>query len=309
MAIPISFSRVKAMLGMIGSSLRLTYNRLSNTDYKIVRRYSDDELTDEEKLHDSPPSDGAPNAVAPKPRGEASAYLTYSGWVSSVLLTFMLIWLVWYQDRELPGRCFREVSPYSPLLQEVPNTFIDTTRNGSIRWPSPYRGPPSPEVDRAWEEITIFRPLDIVLSDQEFLMVGKSPETAAKNAPEFGGGYFLQPEFSHQNLLRKASHFKYDYYKHHDSDFRDKDETFKVHFDHCVEMLRQFIMCHADVGVVTAHWIEQRDRPWPDFNTKQTCRDFDAVLKWTTEHQLPEGAPMMPLKPPGAKTLATPPWE
>ncbi|RYP57813.1 hypothetical protein DL769_009263 [Monosporascus sp. CRB-8-3] len=199
----------------------------------------------------------------------------------------------------------------SPLLSEVPNVLIESRRNGSIRWPSPYRGEPSYEVDKAWEEISIFRPLDYQLTDEEYLKVGISPETAARNAPEFGGGFFLQPEFSHQlhcvNLLRKASHFKYSYYKTHDPDFRDKDETFKVHLDHCVEMLRQFVMCHAEVGLVTAHWIQQRARPWPDFNTKQICRDFDGVLKWTREHQLPESAPMMPLKPEGAKALPSPP--
>lgn len=56
-----------------------------------------------------------------------------------------------------------------------------------------------------------------------------------------------------QNLLRKASYFKYPYYKTHDPDFSDKEATLKVHFDHCAEMLRQFVMCHADVTLVTAH--------------------------------------------------------
>jgi hypothetical protein len=77
--------------------------------------------------------------------------------------------------------------------------------------------------------------------------------------------------------------------------------------DHCVEMLRQFVMCHADVGLVTAHWIEQRARPWPDFNTKHTCRNFDGIWQWTVVHQMPEGTPMIPLKPDGAKALASPP--
>jgi hypothetical protein len=26
-----------------------------------------------------------------------------------------------------------------------------------------------------------------------------------------------------------------------------------TYLDHCVEILRQFIMCHVDVGVVTSH--------------------------------------------------------
>jgi hypothetical protein len=62
-------------------------------------------------------------------------------------------------------------------------------------------------------------------------------------------------------------------------------------------------MCHADAGIVTAHWIEQRNRPWPDFNTKHVCKDFNGLLDWTRKNQLPEGTPYMPLKPVGAKAL------
>jgi len=157
----------------------------------------------------------------------------------------------------------------------------------------------------------MFRPLNIKLNEEEYSEVGISPATAARNAPEFGGGYFLQSEFSHQlhcvNLLRKASYFKYNYYLSRDPDFKDKPKTFKVHLDHCVEMLRQLVMCHADVGLVTAHWIEQRERPWPDFNTKQTCRNFEGIWQWTVDHQMPEGTPMIPMKPAGAKALSSPP--
>ncbi|OKL63126.1 hypothetical protein UA08_01258 [Talaromyces atroroseus] len=239
------------------------------------------------------------------------AWILRSGWALSVILLFWLLVHLWLSDRGLQQKCFRETSSYTPLLGQVPDTLQEFRFNGSIRWPSPYRGPPSPDVDRAWEKISMFRPLNIPLTEKEFLNVGKSPETAATNPPEYGGGFFLQPEFSHQlhcvNFLRKASHFKYDYYKNHDPDFQDKEETFKVHLDHCVEMLRQFVMCHADIGVVTAHWIEQRARPWPDFNTMHTCRDFEGIWQWTVDHQMPEGTPMIPLKPVGAKALPSPP--
>ncbi|KAJ8124829.1 hypothetical protein O1611_g8812 [Lasiodiplodia mahajangana] len=319
-------------------------NNNKNTTYKAVQAAdSDDELGDEEsKSHECPHCYNEMKPGSPKRLREgANAWLTWGGWANSIFLIFALVWWVWYQDTRLESKCIHMTSSYSPLLSEVPNILTESRRNGSIRWPSPYRGEPSYEVDKAWEEISIFRPLDYQLTDEEYLEVGISPETAARNAPEFGGGFFLQPEFSHQNLLRKASHFKYGYYKTHDPDFTDKDETFKVHLgkiclksrqaghasslniflknrfsdsefapiltDHCVEMLRQFVMCHAEVGLVTAHWIEQRARPWPDFNTKQICRDFNGVLKWTREHQLPESAPMMPLRPEGAKALSSPP--
>lgn len=91
-----------------------------------------------------------------------------------------------------------EMSSYSPLLDRVPSTMHEIRSNGSIDWPSPYRGPPSPEVDAAWQRISIFRPLNLQVSESEFLRIGKSPETAAKNSDEFRGDYFLQPEFAHQ---------------------------------------------------------------------------------------------------------------
>ncbi|EHK26505.1 uncharacterized protein TRIVIDRAFT_70489 [Trichoderma virens Gv29-8] len=314
MAFAAAGAQLKGMLKRVRLS-QSTTSKLFNQGYKVVDSDGDDEQDKEASLlkacTECPHCNRQLETAVTRRRGGANAYLTYSGWATSIFLTLVLTWLVWYQDHGLKRQCFRELSSHSPLLQEVPDTLTETIRNGSIRWPSPYRGPPSPDVDRAWDRISMFRPLNIHLTDEEYLRIGKNPETAARNSIEYGGGYFLQPEFSHQlhcvNLLRKASHFKYSYYKQHDPDFRDKQETFEVHFDHCVEMLRQFVMCHADVGLVTAHWIEQRARPWPDFNTKQICRDFEGIWQWTVDHQLPEGAPMMPLKPDGAKALTSPP--
>ena len=72
-------------------------------------------------------------------------------------------------------------------------------------------------------------------------------------------------------------------------------------------MLRQFVMCHADVGVITHHYIEQRDTPWPDFNTPHMCRDFDAILEWTVNNQVADFYPNPPLKPDGTNALVHPP--
>lgn len=51
-----------------------------------------------------------------------------------------------------------------------------------------------------------------------------------------------------QNLLRKASHFKYSYYRKHDPDFRDKDEVVKVHLGECLVFPRNSQeSCHESV--------------------------------------------------------------
>ena len=55
---------------------------------------------------------------------------------------------------------------------------------------------------------------------------------------------------------------------------------------HCIEMLRQLLMCNADVGMISHHWIKDYPRPYPNFNTWHQCRNFEQVLEWTQGHQL-----------------------
>ena len=50
--------------------------------------------------------------------------------------------------------------------------------------------------------------------------------------------------------------------------------------DHCLDMLRQKIMCDGDVGLITLNWVTVRKEPWPDFNTKHTCRNFENIQQW-----------------------------
>ena len=81
---------------------------------------------------------------------------------------------------------------------------------------------------------------------------------------------------------------------------------------HCVEMLRQFVMCHADVGVITHNWVKDYPRPYPDFNTWHQCRDFENVLQWAKDHEM-KGPPFGPSvhhkwsPEPGARIFDSPP--
>lgn len=122
------------------------------------------------------------------------------------------------------------------------------------------------------------------------------------------GSYSLQC----LNLLRMGIH--QDYYMqeaHKPEIFRDRPWTIKLHFgtsiasrltsccpigsladhtttDHCIEMLRQNIMCNADVGIIPHHWIKQSPDPFANFNTWHKCRDIGSVERWIEEHAIPE---------------------
>ncbi|RAL04918.1 uncharacterized protein BO80DRAFT_480872 [Aspergillus ibericus CBS 121593] len=77
------------------------------------------------------------------------------------------------------------------------------------------------------------------------------------------------------------------------------------HLDHCVDILRQALMCTADINIVTMNWLKclwrsllpdihplitddgyelGRELPTPNFNTRHVCRNFDRILEWNDRH-------------------------
>ena len=78
-------------------------------------------------------------------------------------------------------------------------------------------------------------------------------------------------------MLRKAVYREY-YYP--EGGFSLKHWT---HLSHCIDILRQNLVCHADVEVHTYNWVETQRYPFPDFNIRRQCRDHGAVVEWLRE--------------------------
>ena len=80
---------------------------------------------------------------------------------------------------------------------------------------------------------------------------------------------------------------------------------------HCLDIIRQQLMCSIDVGVLGQVWWNQ-DAPeaYVDFNTKHTCKNFEEIRKWAEAHQLPAEVPFDFLQPPkaGDTVYETIPW-
>lgn len=68
---------------------------------------------------------------------------------------------------------------------------------------------------------------------------------------------------------------------------------------HCVDILRQQLMCTVDIGVLGQVWYNpSAPSAFVDFNTKHKCRNFEDVRKWAEARQLPKDAPPDFLQPP-----------
>ncbi|KAL8743794.1 MAG: hypothetical protein Q9190_003889 [Brigantiaea leucoxantha] len=128
------------------------------------------------------------------------------------------------------------------------------------------------------------------LSEEEFQNVNPTfVDGAVRLSERQGGGYMASLEVFHQlhcvNLVRQYTHR--DYYQDKAISFEDPPDVLRTHVDHCLEILRQVVMCNSDLEVLTYNWVSIRTAPWPNFNVEHKCRNFDAVLDWALKHQAP----------------------
>ena len=58
--------------------------------------------------------------------------------------------------------------------------------------------------------------------------------------------------------------------------------------DHCIDMLRQNLICNADAGMIPNYWVEGRRIPMPDFYAVYRCRNFESLQQWFSAHEVKE---------------------
>ncbi|KAI4170497.1 MAG: hypothetical protein LQ346_008849 [Caloplaca aetnensis] len=51
--------------------------------------------------------------------------------------------------------------------------------------------------------------------------------------------------------------------------------------DHCIDNLRESLMCTGDMTFSPTVWDSNKGRFIPDFEVEHTCRDYDALKKWS----------------------------
>ncbi|KAF3022016.1 hypothetical protein E8E14_012212 [Neopestalotiopsis sp. 37M] len=142
-----------------------------------------------------------------------------------------------------------------------------------------YVGPPSQEIDDAWDVLT--RNLTIAVSREEAKAVS---DRAMYD--KYRGHYSVAVSVLHSlhciNAIRIA--LDVDYYR--EKGFLDAWWK-RLHIDHCLNHIRQTVQCHGDltpIPLIPASKNESK-KGWitPDFDQYHTCRDFTAIREWSDE--------------------------
>ncbi|KAI1192609.1 hypothetical protein F5X97DRAFT_340078 [Nemania serpens] len=141
-----------------------------------------------------------------------------------------------------------------------------------------FKGPTVKEVDRAW--------LQLLNGGHELRMSKEKVARAGLKTVDLEDGSGDQIVLS---TTYHMLHCIYVLYQLNHPEFYGVDPGLvpqDIHVDHCVDNLRQYLMCHATDSLMTFVWREDTPRPYPALDTTETCVDWDYYDAWTRAQSL-----------------------
>ncbi|PFH58958.1 hypothetical protein XA68_12975 [Ophiocordyceps unilateralis] len=167
------------------------------------------------------------------------------------------------------SRQAKAILTYTPAREAV--SFHKVRFDGSLGLRSPYTGEPRAETEASWSRL--FKHYNIRFTADEMRLMNRSA-LELRN----GGGFYGQlSAYHHLHCLKMLRQVLW-----HDR-YNVSIAAMRGHADHCIDDIRQSLMCHADLSVVTFDWLPHRRRPWPNFHIDQTCIDWEKLDGWASK--------------------------
>lgn len=199
----------------------------------------------------------------------------------------------------------------APVLNHITPEFKDLEFNGSLfnNPPSIYRSDPSPAVNAAWDAIS-----DIgwfLITEPALLAMGKDPSISARASTALVAAmgkdpsvpyYLTQLDAFHQlHCLNEIRHHVYwDHFlapKWGAYDAHTPHPLHWTHVSHCLNTIRQNLMCSADLEMISGTWMVGQDYSFPDFSLQKKCKDFGQLQEYQERERVPRDLEAMMMTP------------
>ncbi|KXG51447.1 uncharacterized protein PGRI_094590 [Penicillium griseofulvum] len=175
-------------------------------------------------------------------------------------------------------------APANGILTKEEKVIDASVLHGNV-----YKGPPRSELDKAWQELLFHA--NIRVSGEELAKSGGNSVPLGD-----GSGYYGILDVFHQlHCLKYVRHFIFqDYYN-------DTMPWTPTHVDHCIDSIRQNLMCNADLSLMTFHWVDDDMAPKPLFRRTHECANWENIQEWASKRSFNPDDPNLLLHPKLAK--------
>ncbi|EME77531.1 uncharacterized protein MYCFIDRAFT_84398 [Pseudocercospora fijiensis CIRAD86] len=197
----------------------------------------------------------------------------------------------------------RSPSPFLALIDRSWHTETFSELNFNKPYDSEYTRPATlgddvaEEVDRYWADLGAYEAERLLPEEYgKFHDIGPQHNhslTSPANSPYTPyTGYPVEIQVAHMlhclNLVRQGQWYNFDYYRKHSPSFGENQwkvthgqSIIEAHSAHCIEQLRQYLMCDVDIRLVPFGDLDDNEiGPQPIFAQKKQCRNFDSFWRW-----------------------------
>ena len=113
--------------------------------------------------------------------------------------------------------------------------------------------------------------------------------TSVKYPDSIGGGYLATAMGTH--AIHCLHYIWQDHYIDVSPDVQSKKEEipemYERHYEHCVDYIRQYLMCKFDTTIMPFNWVLDHQNPTPNGNTIHKCVNWDYLQVWLKKRAVP----------------------
>ncbi|KAJ5257195.1 hypothetical protein N7478_013299 [Penicillium angulare] len=175
------------------------------------------------------------------------------------------------------------VNPFPSLnsarvLEYQPSTLPVTIHN------NPYAGKPRPELEESWHDMFRHTNIRVHKEDLDYYNVSSLLMT---NLHGNGGYYVAQMGVFHElHCLKRIRHWIYR--SHYLANFTDEQLIEEeAHIDHCIELMRETILCRGDPTLSSFRWVNPNREGDPHLTVDapgwHTCVNWEKLQVWNDE--------------------------
>ncbi|KAI3342535.1 hypothetical protein F4824DRAFT_512270 [Ustulina deusta] len=220
-------------------------------------------------------------------------------WKNAVLLA--IVWLLGYIALRVTFHPYPECTcGHSATTDEsyigiVPKHALQLEERPEWYPPrSPWNQEPSDELDAIWTDLLRALNIRITSNEMNFLKENKSNRVQVtggnrQSDHDYVGVLGVYHHLHCLNNLRRAIHW--DYYGPRMSGLKHLEGLSREHSDHCIDTIRQALMCHANTGVYTSEWDYKTHNPSRSLESRSstTCVQWDSLNNWARDRALVPG--------------------